>query len=85
MSDQNQQNATSTNWKTRLYVVGSVLGAALGFMSAYLFAKEAEEEAEEKDTAPEVSLTTLLGMGLSILGLVRQIAETGRKKKDRKK
>lgn len=85
MSEQNQPETTASNWKARLYIVGSIIGAALGFMSAYLFAKEAEEEAEEKDKAPEISATTLLGLGLSILGLVRQIAETGRKKKDGKK
>lgn len=73
-------------WKTRLYVVGAVIGAAMGFLSAYLFAKEAAQDQDPNDRSrPEMPPTALLGLALSVLTLVRQIAESGRKKDNKKK
>ena len=82
MSEQDKQKPS---WKNRIYIMGALLGAVTGFLSAYLFAQEAEEAAENKEERPKVPATTLLSLALSALGLVRQIAETGKKKKDGKK
>jgi len=82
-----QENKTQTNWKGQLYIVGVALGAVLGFMTAYLYAQEAEEDviAEGRDR-PEVSPIAMLGVATSVLALVRGIGESGRKpKKERKK
>lgn len=85
MSEQNQQETSKVNWKTQTYLLGAILGSFMGFLSAYLFAKEAEDANDDKEEAPKVAPTAMLGLALSILGVVRQIAETGRKKKEEKK
>lgn len=86
MTEQNNQNneIQKPNWKTQTYILGGILGAALGFLSAYFFAKEAEHR-EEDDKRPEIAPTTLLGLALSAITLIRQIAESGKKNKERKK
>lgn len=68
------------NWKSRTYVMGILLGAAMGLLSAYLFAREAEDE-QQDDERPEIPPSVLLGLALSALTLVRQIAESARKGK----
>lgn len=75
-------NAASSagNWKTRTYMLGVVVGALMGFLSAYLYAREAESNSENGER-PELPPTALIGLALSVLSLVRQIAEAGRKKK----
>lgn len=67
------------SWKPRIYVVGVLSGAALGLLSAYLFAREVEDDDEAE--GPEIAPSALLGLALSTLALIRQIAESGRKKK----
>lgn len=76
---QQEQNKTDA-WKRQTYILGTFLGSALGFLSAYMFTREAADTLEAEDT-PEIPPTVLLGIALSILSLIRQIAETGRKKK----
>lgn len=71
------------NWKSRLYMSGLMLGALLGLLSAYLFARSAEENEGGK---PEpIATGTLIGLLLSVMSLVRQIAETGKPNKPNKK
>jgi hypothetical protein len=82
MSEQDKE-IKKANWKRQTYILGGILGAVMGFLSAYLFAKEAEDS--EDDNRPDVPPTALLGLVLSAIGLIRQIAETGKKNKERKK
>ena len=77
-----QDKKNQASWKTQLYVVGVAIGAVLGFLSAYLFAQEAEPDViEEGKERPEVSPIAVLGLATSTLALVRTIAETGKKPK----
>ncbi len=69
-----------TGWKRRNYAIGALSGAVFGFMSAYMFTQEAEKSAQD-DERPEIAPTTMITLALSVLGLVRQIAESGKKKK----
>lgn len=80
--NQNEQDSDDkrAQWKTRSYALGTLIGAALGFLSAYLFAREAEEN-DEIDDQPDIPPSVLLGLALSIVSLIRQIAEMGRGKK----
>ena len=83
-----REKKTQFSWKSQLYVVGLAIGAVLGFMSAYLFAREAEKETEAEGERPEVSPIAVLGLATSALALVSRIAETGKKpqeEKERKK
>ena len=80
---QRNNNRSTGDWKTQTYVIGALLGAAMGFLSAYLFAKEAEDNAED-DERPKVPPSALLGLALSVIGVVRQISEVGRKENKKK-
>lgn len=82
------QNSPAPNndnqaWKSRMYLMGTVIGAAMGFLSAYMFAREAEQNSENGEM-PDIPPSTLLALALSVLGLMRQISDTGKKsgKKD---
>lgn len=76
-------NRPKVTWKTQTYMIGALLGAAMGFLSAYFFAQEAENEAQNSEERPKIPPSTLLGLALSAIALVRQISEVG--KKDKKK
>lgn len=71
--------------KSRIIVSGAILGAALGALSSYLYTRSAEEIGNGEAGAPgSVSTGQALAVVLAILGLVRQIAELGKAKKDDK-
>lgn len=71
--------------KTRIIVIGAGLGALLGLISSYLYAKAAEENGEgEAGQRGSISTGQLLAVLLAVLGLVRQIAELGKPKDDKK-
>lgn len=75
-----EQSNNASNWKTRTYIIGTILGAVTGLLSAYLYAREAENNAEDGER-PEIAPSAMIGLALSALGLVRQISESGKKKK----
>lgn len=71
----NNQN----NWKGRVYINGTLIGAAIGFIGAYLYARASEENAERNGGQPtKLQTGQLLSIALAILGLIRQIAEAGK-------
>lgn len=71
--------------KARIILAGAALGAALGLLSSYLYTRAAEECDNPEAGAPgSVSTGQALAVLLAILGLVRQIAELGKPKKDEK-
>jgi hypothetical protein len=64
-------------WKTRAYIVGALIGIALGLLSAYLFIRASEESA---GGAPmKVKTGDAMKASLAVLALIRQIAEMGGK------
>lgn len=71
--------------KARIILVGAGLGALLGLISSYLYAKAAEEN-DDGEAGPGGSISTgqLLAVLLAMLGLVRQIAELGKPNDDKK-
>lgn len=70
---------SDTSWKTRTYAMGILAGAVMGFISAYMFTRAAEENEDGKPNS--IPTGTLIGILLSVLGLIRQIAESGKPKK----
>ncbi len=71
--------------KTRIIVMGAGLGALLGLISSYLYARAAEENSDgEAGPGGSVSTGQLLAVLLAVLGLVRQIAELGKPNDDKK-
>lgn len=80
MSQQgNELQAEQQSWKTRVYLIGGAVGSIIGLLSAYLFSRTAEENLDRKPAA--IPTTQLLGLGLAVLGVIRQIAELGKDKK----
>ncbi len=65
------------HWKSRTYVMGLALGAVVGLMSAYLFVRSAEENPETGRPEP-IQTGTIITLVLGVLGLMRQIAESGK-------
>ena len=62
------------NWKRRTYMVGGAIGLSLGLLSAYLLIRAADERGGEQ---PRVKTGEAVRLGLSALGLIRQIAAVG--------
>ena len=77
-------NKANSSWKNQLYIVGVSLGAVLGFLSAYLFAREAENDAVHEGERPDVSPIALLSLATSTLSLVSKIAQTAKQDKESK-
>lgn len=67
-------NEMNSSWKTKLLIGGTILGAMIGASTAYLLARTAEAE---RGGPPEISVTQVLTLGISAIGLVRGIAQLG--------
>lgn len=79
MSDLLKKN---DDWKSKTYVYGAVGGLVFGLLSAYLYARAAEENASNNGGTPSpIQTGQLLSLLLAALGLIRQIAESGKSKK----
>lgn len=59
--------------KTKTIIMGTVIGAIAGTISAYMLVKRAESEGEQ----PKLSAGEGIQVGLGVLGLMRMIAGLG--------
>ena len=73
----NPANAASS-WKTRAYIIGAIGGLIVGVLSAHLYVR-ATQENMMSDTPEKVRTRDMMTLTLSIITLVRQIAELGSK------
>jgi len=71
--------------RTRALIIGGLAGAALGVAAAWLFMRSIEEEAlaieetGEEAVAPRaIGAGQMMRLGVSILGVLRQIVDLGR-------
>lgn len=79
-------NDKQSNWKRQFYLVGASVGSLLGFLTAYMYTREVENAEDINDEErPELPPATLLGLAVSVITVIRQIAEAGSKSKNRKK
>lgn len=70
MSQLNQTN----EWKNRLLLAGTAVGALVGFGTAYLMARTAEEN---QSGPPQITTADALKVGVSVIGVIRGIAALG--------
>ena len=71
-----------TNWKSQIYLLGAVVGSLFGLLSAYLYARAAEEGTTRNEGKPKpVPTSQIISLGLAALSLARQIAEMGKSPK----
>lgn len=68
------------NWKTKFLIVGTLIGALTGAGAAYLLTQNAKKNTAG-DEMPEISIGEALGIGISVIGIVRGIAALGDRKK----
>ena len=70
------QGGRTPDWKLRATMIGAALGALAGIAAAFLFIRRSEETGEPPSigkTDPGLVLST----GVTLLGLLRQIADLG--------
>jgi len=63
--------------RTKVLVLGGVLGAVLGMSAAWIFLRGAEEEAGAQAAPPKLRAGDVVRLGIAILGVLRQIATLG--------
>lgn len=66
-----RQLEVQNNWKTKFIIAGTAIGALVGFGTAYLMAKTAEDRT---GGPPQVKPTDLLKVGVNVISVVRGIA-----------
>lgn len=59
------------NWKMKVLLVGTVIGAVVGLGAAYLLARTAEEN---HDGPPKIKTGDALKIGVNVIGVIRGIA-----------
>lgn len=78
MNSLTPNNQRSSEWKTRAYVVGIAAGTLFGLLSAYLYTRAAEDDAAKHGKPARIATGEVVGLGLTLLGVVRQITEMGK-------
>jgi hypothetical protein len=72
MSDMSIEKATDKSMRSKVLIVGGVLGAAVGTLAAYLFVQNLSE-----DEPLEVTPGQGIRLALLVFGLLRSIASLG--------
>lgn len=68
-------------WQPRVYVLGGIVGLALGLLSAHLYIRSAEENPIASATEPiSPSAGDAVRLGVALLGIVRTVTEWGARK-----
>jgi hypothetical protein len=65
---------SNNNWKTKIIIGSTIVGAASGLMAGLLLSRTAEERG---DGPPKVKTGDALRLAIGIIGLVRGIAALG--------
>lgn len=65
------------NWKTKILLGGTVIGAVAGLSAGYLLSRSAEESGGKP---PEIGTADVLRLLVGVIGLVRGIAALGDRK-----
>ena len=61
------------NWKTRVMILGGVLGLLSGLAAGYLLVQRAERE----NTEPQLNAKEGVKLGVLLFGLLREVALLG--------
>ena len=61
------------NWKTKLLLIGAVIGALTGVGAAYLMIQRAEKQGIK----PALSTKEGVSLGMLVFGLLRQVSQLG--------
>lgn len=78
MSNSLPQQTKASNWRSQNYLLGAAAGLLFGLVSAYLYNRAAHDNGPMPDGRNRVQTGEVIGLGLAMLGVVRQITEMGR-------
>ncbi|HJW90849.1 MAG TPA: hypothetical protein VJ436_09440 [Anaerolineales bacterium] len=73
MKNNNSSDATAQDWKTRVMLIGGILGALAGVGAAYLLIQNTERSGKQLKVSPGDGVK----LGVLLMGLMRQVAELG--------
>ena len=65
------QVTSNHNWKTKVLIIGTAIGALVGLGTAYLLARTAEEN---NDGPPKIKTGDALKVGVNVIGVMGGIA-----------
>lgn len=76
----NGTNNREDSWRTQTYLVGLIGGTLFGLVCAYFYNRAAEDDTAKNGLARPNRVQTgdMLGLGLAVLAIFRQVAELGR-------
>jgi hypothetical protein len=67
----------SGDWRPQVFMIGGLVGAVLGLLSAYLYVRAAEQSQADGSTPEGPAPTDAVKLGLSLLTIIRTITEWG--------
>jgi hypothetical protein len=85
MSNLTPNNQPLNSWKTQSYLIGAAAGLLVGLLSAYMYTRAAEDDASAAGLPHRASTGEIVGLGLALLAMVRQVAEMGKGREDSSK
>jgi len=62
------------NARNRAFIVGGTIGALLGVLAAWIYVRDLPLEEAQEAQLPAMAPSDALKLGLTVLGLLRQIA-----------
>ncbi len=76
MADNAIKPVEEGDWRPKVYMLGGLIGVALGLLSAYLYVRAAEEQGGDPHPEPP-GPGDAVRLGISLLSIVRTITEWG--------
>ena len=65
---------SNENWKTKILVGSTIIGAVTGLAAGYLLSRNAEER---RGSPPQIQTMDILRLTIGVIGIVRGIAALG--------
>ncbi len=69
------EKPSTPSWKLRSYLLGGLIGLAVGLMAAYFFARVSEENGSSGPA--KIKSMDAIKLGVALLSIVRQITDMG--------
>ncbi len=72
-------NNSETSARPQRIIVGGIVGSLFGLLAAYFYSRAVEDDVRQNGIQRNpVSTGEIIGLGLAVLALLRQVSEMGR-------